>query len=80
MNPWLILTALVFAVAVVFVARAVRPGGGARRAPGPLLPPSEPLPKFEARCVAERRDTLHVRYGAGAVQCLECRNPSGGAQ
>lgn len=78
MNPWLILTGLVPAVAIVLVARAVRPGPGQRRSLAATLPPVEALHKFEARCSAEQRDTLHVRFRTGATQCLECRNPSGG--
>lgn len=80
MNPWLILTGLVLAVAVVIVARVVRPGSGQRRSPLVGLSPVEALHKFEAHCLTEQRSTLHVRFGCGAIQCLECRNPSGGAQ
>jgi hypothetical protein len=77
-NPWLILTGLVLAVAVVLVARAVRPGSGQRRSLAVVLPPVEALAKFEAHCLTEQRPTLHVRFGGGTTQCLECRNPSGG--
>lgn len=78
MNPWLILAGLVLAVAVVFVARAVRPGPGARRAPLVVLPPVEVLDKAGAWCLAEQRLTVHVRFSGGGSQCLECRNVGGG--
>lgn len=78
MNPWLILAVLVFAVAVVLVARAVRPGSGKRRSPLTVLPPVEALDKVKAHCVAEQRTTLHVRFGTGDTQCLECRSPNEG--
>jgi hypothetical protein len=77
-TPWLILTALVLAVAVVLVARAVRPGSGHRRSLAAALPPVEVLGKSEAHCLIEQRPTLHVRFRCGVVRCLECRNPSGG--
>ncbi|MFI0268610.1 hypothetical protein [Streptomyces luteogriseus] len=73
MNPWLILAALVLAVAVVLVSRAVRPGTGARRGTVPMLRPIEALDQFEARCVPEGRTTLHVRFATGGAMCLDCR-------
>ncbi|MFC9681327.1 hypothetical protein [Streptomyces sp. NPDC056948] len=81
MNPWLILAALILAVAVVLVSRAVRPGTGARRGTAPLLRPIEALSQFEARCVAERRTTLHIQFATGGVMCLDCRTSlAGGGQ
>lgn len=78
MNPWLILTGLIAAISVVFICRTIRPGSGQRRFPLDALPSVEALTKFQAHCLAEQRSTLHVRFGTGATQCLECRNTSGG--
>ena len=81
MNPWLILAALLLAVAVALVSRAVRPGAGPRRGTVPMLRPVEALERFEARCVAERRTTLHIRFRTGGAMCLDCRSPlAGGAR
>lgn len=73
MNPWIILALLVVAVAAAGIARAARPGTGIRRTQDPLLRPIEALDQFEARCVAERRRTLHVRFRSGGAMCLDCR-------
>jgi hypothetical protein len=75
-NSWLILTGLVLAVAIVLVARAVRPGSGRRRGLAPV--PVEALDKFEADCFFETRPTVHVRFRLGGAMCLECRNTNGG--
>lgn len=73
MNPWLILALLVVAVAAAGITRAVRPSTGIRRTQTPLLRPIEALDQFEARCIAERRPTLHIRFATGGVMCLDCR-------
>ncbi|MGW7495404.1 hypothetical protein ACWGKA_14030 [Streptomyces luteogriseus] len=49
--------------------------------PAPMLRPVEALDRFEARCLVERRNTLHVRFRAGGVMCLDCRSSlAGGAR
>lgn len=73
MNPWLILAALIAAVAGVLIARAVRPGTGAQRAPEALLRPVQALAQIEAWCVVEHRPALHVRFATGGLMCLDCR-------
>ena len=40
-----------------------------------LLRPIEALDQVEARCPIEQRTTLHLRFAAGGLMCLDCRNP-----
>jgi hypothetical protein len=49
--------------------------------PAPLLRPVEALERFEARCLVERRTTLHVKFRTGGAMCLDCRSTlAGGAR
>ncbi|MFI2632583.1 hypothetical protein ACH5A2_19625 [Streptomyces collinus] len=67
------------------VARAwVTPASSRQRVapdPAPMLRPVEALERFEARCLVERRTTLHVKFRTGGAMCLDCRSSlAGGAR
>ena len=67
------LTAAGTAITVGVIAMARSWPQPASPAPQPMLRPVEALDQFEARCPIEQRQTLHVRFSMGGVQCLECR-------
>jgi len=67
------LTAAGATVAVGLVAMARSSAQPSSPALQPMVRPIEALDQFEARCVAERRATLHVRFAMGGVMCLDCR-------